>query len=137
MSDMFLDKFRALVPTYLDRPWNEDDGIDLAELNEELDEHDFDTPPVLREFLHCVGNSELMEIYNYFWDPDELEIDEGYLLFLEDEDESTTWGFRADDLELPDPIVWRRDPTGRWHSEEGTFSEFVFDLFEWVFEETD
>lgn len=135
MPNMFLDKFRGLVPKYLDREWTEDDAIAAPILDAELVRYDFDVPLVLREFLHCLGNSELMEIYNFFWDPDELEVDGGYLLFLEDEEETTYWGFRVQDLDVPDPIVWRRNPNGRWHSEEGTFSEFVFDMFEWVFEE--
>ncbi|HET8795117.1 MAG TPA: hypothetical protein VFM62_01950 [Arthrobacter sp.] len=137
MPDMFLDKFRGLVPKYLNREWSKDDGIRIPELDGELSRHDFDVPLVLREFLHCVGSSELMEVYNFFWDPDELEIDDGFLLFLEDEEETTVWGFRVEDLDVPDPIVWRRNADGRWESEEGTFSEFVFDQFEWVFTEED
>jgi hypothetical protein len=38
------------------------------------------------------------------------------------------------DLSVPDPIVYRRNNArGQWKSEEGTFSEFVFDMFEWAF----
>ncbi|MCZ2402296.1 hypothetical protein IV498_03655 [Paenarthrobacter sp. Z7-10] len=139
MSDMFLDKFRGLVPEYLEEPWQESDGIELAELDAILAEHQLRVPQVLREFLHAVGNcEELMEAYHYFWDPEELELQDGYLLFLEDEDEAFTWGFRADQLAVPDPIVWRRNNAkGSWVSEEGTFSEFVFDMFDWVFSDDD
>jgi hypothetical protein len=139
MSEMFLNKFRDLVPRYLDEPWQESDGIAEQELDAILAEHSLTVPLVLREFLQAVGSAEeLMEAYHYFWDPDELEIEDGHLLFLEDEDEAYTWGFRADQLDVPDPIVWRRNNAkGTWVSEEGTFSEFVFDLFEWVFEEDD
>ena len=53
---------------------------------------------------------------------------------LEDEEEQFTWGFRVGDLSVPDPIVYRRNNArGQWKSEEGTFSEFVFDMFEWAF----
>ena len=41
-----------------------------------------------------------------------------------------------DQLNVPDPIIWRRNNArGTWKSEEGTFSEYVLDMFEWVFEE--
>ena len=65
-----------------------------------------------------------MEAYHYFWDPEELEVDdEGFLMFLEDEEEQFTWGFRVGDLGVPDPIVYRRNNArGQWKSEEGTFS---------------
>lgn len=137
MSDMFLEKFRSLVPLYLDEPWQESDGIPLAELDGLLAEQNVKVPLALREFLHALGGcEELMEAYYYFWDPEELEIQDGYLLFLEDEDEAYTWGFRVDQLDVPDPIVWRRNNAkGTWISEEGTFSEFVFDMLDWVFNE--
>ena len=44
------------------------------------------------------------------------------------------------DVELPDPLVWRRttgadEEHGEWSCEGGTFSEFTLDLLEWTFEE--
>ena len=31
----------------------------------------------------------------------------------------------------------RNNARGQWKSEEGTFSEFVFDMFEWAFNDED
>ncbi|MGG5170840.1 hypothetical protein ACQR35_01500 [Pseudarthrobacter sp. J1738] len=137
MTDMFLEKFRALVPKYLEDEWQPEDGLTDAELDEALSQHTFTIPAVLREFYLALGGCEdIMEAYHYFWDPEELEVDEeGFLMFLEDEEEKFTWGFRAGDLSIPDPIVWRRNNMrGQWKSEEGTFSEFTFDMLEWAFE---
>ncbi|MCC3290161.1 hypothetical protein [Arthrobacter sp. zg-Y1110] len=137
MSEIFLDRFRALVPKYLEDNWREEDGIPERELDSMLAVHDFNIPLVLREFYLALGGCEdLMEAFHFFWDPDELEIEDGYLLFLEDEDEKFVWGIRADQLDVPDPIVWRRNNArGDWQSEEGTLSEYVLDMFEWIFEE--
>jgi hypothetical protein len=139
MTDMFLDKFRALVPKYLGDRWQDADGIPADELEEELADHEFTIPLVLREFYQAVGGCEdLMEAFHFFFDPEELEMDEKFLLFLEDEDEAYAWGFHSDQLNVPDPIVWRRNNAkSTWVSEEGTFSEFVFDMFDWVFSEED
>ena len=111
MTDMFLEKFRALVPKYLEDEWQEEDGLSADELDAALAEHQFQVPLVLREFYQAVGGCEdLMEAYHYFWDPEELEVDdEGFLMFLEDEEEQFTWGFRVGDLGVPDPIVYRRN----------------------------
>jgi hypothetical protein len=138
MTDMFLEKFRSLVPKYLEDEWQEEDGLSEEELDKALAEHQFQIPLVLREFYLALGGCEdLMEAYHYFWDPEELEVDdEGFLMFLEDEEEQFTWGFRVGDLGIPDPIVYRRNNArGQWKSDEGTFSEFVFDMFEWAFED--
>jgi len=137
MPEMFVDKFRALVPKYLDRKWTDEDGISYEELEELLGTHRFQVPQVLVEFYHAVGGCEdLMEAHDFFWDPDELEIEDGFLLFLDEMDEEANWGIRAEHLAVPDPIVWVRTnrPAPRWQSEEATFSEFVFDMFDWVFD---
>jgi hypothetical protein len=111
MTDMFLEKFRALVPKYLEDEWQDEDGLVADELDSALAEHQFQVPLVLREFYLAVGGCEdIMEAYHYFWDPEELEVDdEGFLMFLEDEEEQFTWGFRIGDLSIPDPIVYRRN----------------------------
>jgi hypothetical protein len=139
MSDIFLEKFRSLVPLYLDEPWQESDGLPLDELNEVLAEHPFPVPLALREFLQALGGcEELMEAYHFFWDPEELEAQDGFLCFLEDEEEQYTWGMKLDQLDVPDPIVWRRNNArGTWTSEDGTFSEFVLDLLDFSFSEDD
>ena len=130
MTDMFLEKFRALVPKYLEDEWQEEDGLPAEELDSALAEHQFTVPLVLREFYLALGGCELKD------DPDNLLA--GFLMFLEDEEENFTWGFRVGDLSVPDPIVYRRNNLrGQWKSEEGTFSEFVFDMFDWAFNEDD
>ena len=135
MSDIFIEKFRGLVPLYLEEPWQQADGIDRGDLEAIFAELGITVPQALQEFLQALGNcEELMEAYYYFWDPEELEIQDGYLLFLEDEEETYTWGILVDQSDVPDPIVWRRNnATGEWINEEGTFSEFVFDMLDWVF----
>ena len=137
MADMFLEKFRALVPKYLEDQWDQADGLTREELAESLAEAKVQIPLVLEEFYLALGNNEdFTEAYHFFFDPDELEVEDGYLLFLEDAEEKFVWGFKESQTDVPDPIVYRRNNAkGRWVSEEGTFSEFVFDLFEWVFEE--
>ncbi|WP_394939836.1 hypothetical protein [Psychromicrobium sp. YIM B11713] len=135
MSEIFLQKFRDLLPNYLSEPWQEEDGLSEAELNAELAT---DVPQALREFYLALGNSELMEAYHFFWDPDELEVEDGFLLFLEDEEELYTWGIKADQIDVPDPLIWRRsNAKGSWVCEEGTFSEFVLDYFDWVLSDDD
>ena len=137
MADMFIEKFRSLVPKYLDDAWQEADGLSREELSAALADSGVEIPLVLEEFYRSLGNCEdFMEAYHYFFDPEELEVEDGYLLFLEDEEEKFVWGFKSSQTDVPDPIVYRRNNSrGSWVSEEGTFSEFTLDMFTWVFEE--
>ena len=91
---------------------------------------------MLREFYLAVGGCEdIMEAYHYFWDPEELEVDdEGFLMFLEDEEEQFTWGFRIGDLSIPDPIVYRRNNARRltWSLSSRFFPVSDTARFRWV-----
>lgn len=130
MSHLFLQKFRDILPNYLGEAWQEEDGISAEELDAALE---MPIPQALREFYLALGNSELMEAHHYYWDPDELEIEDGYLLFLEDEDELYTWGIKVNQVKIPDPLIWRRNNAkGTWVCEEGTVSEFILDYFDWL-----
>jgi hypothetical protein len=149
VEPVFLSVFKNLVPTHLDTPWSEEDGLEGGELDALLAaspaaQANGGTAPVplaLYEFHRALGNCpDLLETGHFFWDADELDIRDGYLMFLEDAEESTVWGIPVADASLPDPLVWRRstgadEEHGEWTCEGGTFSEFTVDLLDWTFEE--
>lgn len=149
-GSIFLPMFQKLVPAHLQTAWTVEDGLAPAELEELLAaspaarqarDGRVHLPLALYEFHLALGNCpDLLETDHFFWDADELEGLDGFLMFLEDADESTVWGLRVADAGLPDPLVWRRSTgadaeQGEWHCEGGTFSEFTTDLLAWTFEE--
>ncbi|MFC0249118.1 hypothetical protein ACFFIO_11485 [Citricoccus parietis] len=158
---VFLSTFQKLVPTHLETPWTAEDGLGAGELEalleaspaaeaarEAVGESDGESdgvpiPLSLYEFHRALGNCpDLLETDHFFFDADELEIRDGFLMFLEDAGESTVWGLPVADAELPDPLVWRRSTGadaehGVWTCEGGTFSEFAVDLLAWTFEDSE
>ncbi|GGE68840.1 hypothetical protein [Nesterenkonia cremea] len=140
-TDMFLEKFKALVPKYLDDQWTAEEGFTAEELQELLADSELPAtlrlPLVLEEFYRALGScEEIMEAYHFFFDPDELVIEDGCLIFLEDEEERWVWGVDTSDLQVPDPLILRRNnDKDEWSEEAATVSEFVFDLLEFSFEE--
>lgn len=138
MADTFTASYRALLPQYFDTEWVTEAGLSRQELAEALSHTPVEAlPAALEEFYLSVGAvEELMEAYYFIWDPDELDTDEGYLLFMEDEDERYTWGIPVASLDVPDPLVFRRsEARGEWRSTGATVSEYLLDYFAWVFEE--
>ena len=148
-SPVYLPGFQNLVPALLGEDWAPDDGLPAGEVDRLLDESpaaeqlggDLVLPAALREFYLALGNyGDLLETEHFFWDPDDLEVRDGFLMFLEDAEETVVWGLPVDNLPLPDPLVWRRSSgaeaeDGKWTDEGGTFSEFVMDLLAWTFED--
>lgn len=138
---MFLEKFKALVPEYLDDQWTPQEGYTRDELAELLADSELPDrtrlPLVLEELYLALGRcEEILEAYHFIFDPGELVTEEGYLLFLEDEDERWAWGVDAADFKVPDPIIHRRNnDKHEWTSEGATVSEFLFDLLEFSFED--
>lgn len=148
-APVYLPGFQKLVPALLGEDWAHDDGLSAAEVDRLLGEspaaeqlgEDLVLPAALHEFYLALGNcGDLLETEHFFWDPDDLEVRDGFLMFLEDAEETVVWGLPVDNLPLPDPIVWRRSTgaeaeDGEWTDEGGTFSEFVTDLLAWTFED--
>ena len=141
MAEMFLDRFKALVPRYLDDEWTSAEGYSRSELAELLADSELPDrtklPLILEELYLALGQcEEILEAYHFIFDPDELVTEEGYLLFLEDEEERWVWGVETADLNIPDPMIHRRNnDRHEWTAEGATVSEFLFDLLEFSFEE--
>lgn len=156
---VFYPSYQALVTKLLDRPWSPDDGMDAAQLQhllascvavEQLAQRDLSTDPgtvaplALQEFYLALGVSEMMETNHFFFDPDELELRDDMVMFVEDADEETVWGIPMDQTALPDPIVFRRtigaeapDHAGTWETTDMTVSELIIDILTWNYPEED
>lgn len=157
-TKIFYPTYQGLVSKLLDRPWTTDDGMTPEQLTaqlgssvavEQLSQHNADTslipaPLALQEFYLALGVSEMMETNHFFFDPDELELRDNMVMFVEDADETTVWGVSVELLSLPDPIVYRRtvgadapDGSGEWESTESTVSELIVDILTWNYSEDD
>lgn len=158
-TKVFYPAYQGLVSKLLDRPWSSDDGMDSAELNEhvrasiaadQLQQQGHAStleqlaPLALQEFYLALGVSEFMETNHFFFDPDELELRDDMIMFVEDATEATVWGVPRDQVTLPDPIVYRRtvgadepDDAGSWETTDSTVSELITDILTWNYPEED
>lgn len=158
-TQVFYPSYQGLVTKLLDRSWTVDDGMDADQLQqlvessiaaEQLQTRGLDAtfqaiaPLALQEFYLALGVSEMMETNHFFFDPDELEVRDDMVMFVEDADESTVWGVPIDQTSLPDPIAFRRtvgadepDHAGTWETTEMTISELITDILTWNYSEDD
>lgn len=158
-TQVFYPTYQGLVSKLLGRSWDSDDGMDPAELNGQVQNSiaaqqlqqrgatpsvEAIAPLALREFYLALGVSEMMETNHFFFDPDELEIRDDMVMFVEDADETLVWGVPLDQVSLPDPMAYRRsvgadepDGTGTWEASEATVSELIADILTWNYSEED
>src|SRR5699024_8854381 len=137
-AQVFYPSYQGLACKLLDRPWTSADGMGADELSQQVQasvaadqlQQTGHTPTMrdiaplaLQEFYLALGVSEMMETNHFFFDPDELEIRDDMVMFVEDADETIAWAVPMDQVSLPDPIVYRRtvaadepDDTGQWES---------------------
>src|SRR5699024_5521892 len=101
-------------------------------------------PLALQEFYLALGVSEFMETNHFFFDPDELELRDDMIMFVEDATDATGWGVQHDQVTLPDTIVYRRtvgadepDDAGYWETTDSTVSELITDILTWNYPEED
>lgn len=147
--DVFTPAYRRLVPELLGIEWSAQEGMSAQEFGarcaqspaaQHFTETDLQIPVALSRFYLAVGGcEEVLETDHFFFAPEEFDVRDGHLMFLEDAEESTVWGIPVDQLSLPDPLVAQRSSgadaeTGAWRPLEGTVSEFITDLFAWMLE---
>jgi hypothetical protein len=91
-------------------------------------------PAALREYYRVAGKlDEVNKAHNELHAPDGLAIENGYLVFMDENQAVVSWGIRVVDLSQPDPEVWQRvnsDPP-EWYSENMSFSIFMSKMLLW------
>ncbi len=121
---------------YVQRPWTSEDGIKENEIDQSESKLGLKLPSVMRDIYACIGNSkELLSSHNRFFSPEKLEIENGYLIFMEENQSVVSWGIKLSEIANQNPIVWQRNNTENvWYSEEKTLTELLSSMFEWYSE---
>lgn len=110
-----------------------DDGFSEADIALAEKKLGFRLPESLRLYYSLAGKLTINTVYNRLLSPGEIKIEDGYLLFMEENQEVVTWGIPLTMRENLDPVVWQRDNTSmEWHTESLPFSLFMFEYFSWL-----
>jgi hypothetical protein len=120
-------RFRGWGTRYVGRGFLPEEGISEARLAAAEGRLGFPLPESLRTYYQIAGGCEVLnDAHNHFYPPEGLAILEEHLLFMDENQSVVSWGFRLEDLQSPDPIVFQRNNTApaEWYSEEQPFSVF-------------
>jgi hypothetical protein len=114
---------KALCERLLGRSLQPADGIDLVRLSAAEQRLGVPLPPALRELYAYAGNVTcLMESFQRFPALEQLEIEDGKLIFLEENQGVCFWGVERGDQPM---VSQRANENALWHSEELQLDEFL------------
>ncbi len=124
---------KHFVEHYLGRPWTAADGLPEKEVKKAESRLGFPLPAALRTFYLSVGAvNDLCSIHNTIFAPKDLAFEEGYLMFMDENQSVVSWGIKKKDLKRSDPEVWQRNNSSEdWYSEEKSFLELLTSMFDW------
>jgi hypothetical protein len=130
----FADYYNSMVKLLLERELTRDDGISSEQIEATEQKLSLRLPYALREYYRVAGNlDELNRCHNRLLRMEELEVEDGYLLFMEENQAVVLWGVKTAQLAKDDPEVWQgiNSTPMEWYSEEMTVAEFLSKMFTW------
>lgn len=125
---------RDLTNRFLEEPLAESDSLAPSEITAAEARLGLRLPAALAALYRVAGDSEdVCRAHHFFVPPADLAVEQGYLVFLHENQSVLSWGFPVAATAEPDPVVWQRNNSSpsRWFSEEKTFTEFLTAMFEW------
>ena len=123
----------TFVSRYLKRKRVAADGIPEREVRKAEAQLGVQLPTSLRSFYLAVGAvPQLCSIHNVVHAPKELIIEDGYLLFMEENQSVVSWGIKVNSLTKDNPRVWQRNnSSGVWYPEGKSVTALLRSMFDW------
>lgn len=124
---------REFVDRYLGRAWTAADGLPENEIKKVEARLGVKLPSALKGFHLTVGEvADLCSIHNVIFNPKDLAFEDGYLLFMDENQSVVTWGIKKKDLGKADPEAWQRNNSSEvWYAEKKSVLELLISMFDW------
>ena len=90
-------------------------------------------PSAVREFYSLAGAAGECREHNHLYWPEDLNLEEGRLVFMNENQGVVDWAVSVGSRQRADPEVWQRvsEDDAPWYSEEMTFSVFILKNLAW------
>src|SRR5437867_3518320 len=95
----FTKASQAFIEHYLGRPWAAVDGLPEAKVQQAETRLGVALPAGLRSFYLSVGAVDaLCSVHNRILRPEELTLEEGYLIFMDENQSVVSWGIKQTEI---------------------------------------
>ncbi|PXX44207.1 hypothetical protein DFR42_103476 [Undibacterium pigrum] len=116
--------------------WMQTIGLDISAMPDAAQRLSPGTPSLplaLLTYYQCAGNSAINTAYNQLLSPEDIYQEQGYLIFMHENQGVVDWGIRLQDLEQANPIVWQRNNDEQaWYAEDYQLSSFLMANWYWA-----
>ena len=132
----YADFYNEMVKLILERELTPEDGLSVDQIQAAEQRLKSRLPQALREYYSVAGNlDELNRNHNRLMRLEELEVEDDYLIFMEENQNVVLWGVKTANVYEEDPEVWQgiNVTPKEWYSEEMSVSKFFSAMFSWTF----
>ena len=129
----FKAKFKAELPGLIERKLTPADGTEAKKIGAAELRLRLKLPPALRAYYEIAGGLELNTRHNRLYAPQDLIVESGKLVFMEENQAVVFWGMDLRSLKQPDPEVFQAANAKEliWYSEELNFSDWIIKMWRW------
>jgi hypothetical protein len=130
----FRARYTALVERHVGRRPRRGDGLSASEIRTSEGRLGCRVPDSLRAYYLLAGRlDELNKAHNLLYAPKELRVEDGVLVFMEENQAVVHWGVKVKDLGKADPMVYQKvnEEGARWYSERMSISKFLDRMYDW------
>ena len=133
-SERRIVMYARLLTRVLGRPLAGKDGVRESRLRRAEKRLHLALPEAIRDFYLLAGAAPETREHNRLLDPEDLVVEAGHLLFMEENQGVVDWGFPLSQKGRADPRIWQRvnDDPPRWYSERMPFSAFILKYLAWL-----
>jgi hypothetical protein len=126
-------KYRRTLHTILGRPVGKGDSLPERRLARAEKRLGMTLPAAIRDYYLVAGAAIENREHNRLFTPEELLVEDGRLLFMEENQAVVHWGVPLRSKRRADPEVWQRvnGDQAEWYSEQMAFSLFIVKNLAW------
>ena len=125
--------YARILRTLIGRPLITRDGVAEQRLKQAEKRLGIALPAAMRDYYVVAGAAIENREHNQLYTPEELVVEEGRLLFMEENQAVVHWGVPLRSKRRADPEVWQRvnGDKAEWYSEHMAFSVFIVKNLAW------
>jgi hypothetical protein len=133
-AKQFIQRYSTAMKPLIGRELTRKDGVSVADIQKCEERLKLKLPAALRDYYRVAGELPINREHNVLYPPRQLRVENGKLVFMEENQRVVFWGLDMKELKKPDPLVFQanNETPLKWYSEGKAFSDFIIGMWRWL-----